>query len=274
VYDAELTFAQQRSIATYLQQFSQSAESNGLREAWDSYGIGYLTSDRIFRRHGFGTPEYQLKLFLSQIRLEIGDFILLSHPLMMDYESSTGKLGITNVLCEIIDKTPDYATGTVDLKVWDTRFMQLSNVYDMAALTDAIPDWGSATAAEKAQYMFISFWPGYYSDGTPGNVIATDASGPLVPVVLTVPSAPSGLQGMPGNTRAFLYWSESLRAASYNVKRATASGGPYTTVGSATNPFYTDTGLTNGVTYFYVVSGVNSAGEGADCTQISVTPVV
>jgi len=36
---------------------------------------------------------------------------------------------------------------------------------------------------------------------------------------------------------------------------------------------YTDTGLTNGATYYYEVSGENLMGEGPRSSQISATPV-
>lgn len=274
VYDAELTFAQKQSLAVYLQEFSQSCESSGLRLAYDSYGVAYSLADRVFRRHGFSTPEYAIGAHLNQVRLELGDSILLSHPLMLDYESETGRLGIVNILCEIVDRQPDYSSGKVTLKVWDTRFMKLAGVYKIAPLADAIPGWPSASAAQKAEYMFISFFPGFYSDGTPGNTIATDASGPVVLEALAAPPAPEGLAVVPGNAEVFLSWGESLSATSYNVKRATTSGGPYTTVGNTPEPFFTDTGLSNGTTYYYVVSALNAAGEGANSAQISATPEV
>ena len=51
------------------------------------------------------------------------------------------------------------------------------------------------------------------------------------------------------------------RPAAYNIKRSTASGGSYQLVGVTTGTNYTDTAVTNGVTYYYVVSATNSAGE-------------
>jgi fibronectin type 3 domain-containing protein len=56
------------------------------------------------------------------------------------------------------------------------------------------------------------------------------------------------------------------------VKRATVAGGPYTTVKSPSATSYTDTGLTNGTTYYYVVTAVNSAGESGNSSQVSATP--
>jgi len=75
-----------------------------------------------------------------------------------------------------------------------------------------------------------------------------------------------------GNGQVSLSWSASAAATLYYLKRATASGGPYTQISSPTATTYTDTGLTNGTTYFYVVSAYNSAGESSNSSQASATP--
>jgi len=87
-----------------------------------------------------------------------------------------------------------------------------------------------------------------------------------------VPQAPGGLTATPGNTQVSLSWNSSSGATSYNVKRSTTSGGPYTTVGSPAGTSFTDTGLTNGTPYFYVVSAVNASGESGNSTQVTATP--
>ena len=69
-----------------------------------------------------------------------------------------------------------------------------------------------------------------------------------------------------------LSWNASSEAASYNVKRSTTSGGPYTTIASPTTTSYTDTAVTNATTYYYVVSAVNAAGQSANSSQVSATP--
>jgi hypothetical protein len=58
-----------------------------------------------------------------------------------------------------------------------------------------------------------------------------------------------------------LNWSAASGATGYNVKRATANGGPYTTIANVTTTNYTDTGMSPGVTYYYVVSATNANGE-------------
>jgi alpha-galactosidase len=91
-------------------------------------------------------------------------------------------------------------------------------------------------------------------------------------VATAAPATPAGLAGFGGNGWVNLSWNPSPGAAVYQVKRASVSGGPYTTIGNPTGSFYLDTGLTNWITAYYVVSAVNSLGESANSTEIGVTP--
>ena len=106
--------------------------------------------------------------------------------------------------------------------------------------------------------------------GESGNSAEVNAK-PVAP--LQIPSVPAGVVGTAGNAQVGLTWTASSGATSYHVKRATVSGGLYTQVGAPSAAAYTDTGLTNGTTYYYVVSALNTAGESANSSQISVKPV-
>jgi fibronectin type 3 domain-containing protein len=86
------------------------------------------------------------------------------------------------------------------------------------------------------------------------------------------PAAPTNLTATPGDTVVTLTWTASTGATSYNVQRATTDGGPYTQLAAPTSPAYTDSSVTNGTTYFYVVSALNAAGESANSAQASATP--
>lgn len=108
------------------------------------------------------------------------------------------------------------------------------------------------------------------STGTSPN--STQASATPTAPVTTPPPAPSGLQATAGNGQINLSWSASTSATSYHLKRSTASGGPYTTISSPAATTFTDTGLTNGIAYFYVVSALNSTGESANSSEVSATP--
>ncbi len=88
-----------------------------------------------------------------------------------------------------------------------------------------------------------------------------------------VPPAPTGLAATPASiSRIDLSWTASPGAVSYNIKRATVSGGPYTTVAVGVNTTsHADTGLTSSTTYYYLVSALNGSGESADSAQAQAT---
>jgi hypothetical protein len=89
------------------------------------------------------------------------------------------------------------------------------------------------------------------------------------------PGAPGALTATPGNGQIGLAWTAASGAIAYRVHRGTASGGPYTTLpGNLGGTSFTDTGLTNGTTYFYVVTATNGVGEGPNSNEASATPVV
>ena len=170
-YGYEVSYEQETSLQKYRQAFEQQVQSTGLRVARGGMMLSWLLSDRIFRRHAFGPPVYKFTAQLLTLQVELGDYVWLSHPKVLDM--TTGKLGLNNVVCEVIDKQPDYSRGTVDFSLLDTRFIFVSKAYFIAAATAGIPAYPSATAAERAQYMYISSaaMGGENSDGTPGNTI-------------------------------------------------------------------------------------------------------
>ena len=87
-----------------------------------------------------------------------------------------------------------------------------------------------------------------------------------------VPAAPTGLTATSGNRSVSLSWSSVSGATSYSVKRSLTAGGPYATIASGiTNTSYINTGLSNGTTYYYVVSAVNIFSEGNNSSEVNAT---
>ncbi|MEY4917120.1 MAG: hypothetical protein RL616_1033, partial [Verrucomicrobiota bacterium] len=80
---------------------------------------------------------------------------------------------------------------------------------------------------------------------------------------------PLNLSANTNATQIFLNWTAALGATSYNVKRAFVTGGPYTKIGGVVTNSFTDTNVTNGSAYFYVVSASNLGGEGVDSAEAS-----
>jgi beta-glucanase (GH16 family) len=88
----------------------------------------------------------------------------------------------------------------------------------------------------------------------------------------TPPSAPAGLMAVPADSQVSLTWNQ-VAGSTYNVKRSLASNGPFTNIFNGlaiTN--CTDTGLTDGVTYYYVVSAVSLSCESSNSLPINATP--
>jgi len=94
--------------------------------------------------------------------------------------------------------------------------------------------------------------------------------------VLSPPSAPTGLAATVGNGTVTLTWNATGGATSYTVDRGTANGGPYSKIGTvgASPTKFKNSGLTNGTTYYYVVTGANSAGSSPNSAQVAATPIV
>lgn len=80
---------------------------------------------------------------------------------------------------------------------------------------------------------------------------------------LVVPDTPSNLTATAAAGSVNLSWAAAALATRYVVKRASASGGPYTDIGTAAAPAYSDSTSAVGVTNYYVVAAVNSVGESA-----------
>jgi hypothetical protein len=97
----------------------------------------------------------------------------------------------------------------------------------------------------------------------------------------TPPNAPTNLAATDAGTGGAinLTWTPSTSSGvtEQRVKRSTVSGGPYTlvtTIANNTTSSYGDSGLTNGTTYYYVVTAYDGtqALESANSNQSSATP--
>ena len=86
-------------------------------------------------------------------------------------------------------------------------------------------------------------------------------------------SVPTGVSATAGNAQVFLSWSPAAGATSYNVQSSTTEGGPYTSIATPTTTSYTNTGLTNGTTYYYVVSATGGINVSSNSIEVSATPV-
>jgi serine protease len=92
----------------------------------------------------------------------------------------------------------------------------------------------------------------------------------------TPPSDPSGLGATAGDGSVGLDWANNGEAdlAGYRVYRSTSSGGGYSAIsGLVAGSAYTDNGVTNGTTYYYVVTAEDSSSnESGNSNEANGTP--
>lgn len=148
--------------------------------------------------------------------------------------------------------TPDFSSDVVDL------FTVIAAPPEGQLTTETV----DATGAFR-YFRYLSPENGY------GNVAEVEfhgrLSGALAPATPAVPSAT-----MVEARAVTLAWSNVVRAERYNLKRSTASGGPYTIVASGSFTSFTDQNLSAGTMYHYVVGALNKLGE-TSSPELTVT---
>jgi len=90
-------------------------------------------------------------------------------------------------------------------------------------------------------------------------------------ITLTVYTIVNNLIVAAGDAKNIIEW-DPIQNFSYNIKRSTTSGGPYTSIATGTDTRFTDTNVSNGSTYYYVVSATNTLGENPNSSQVIATP--
>ncbi len=107
------------------------------------------------------------------------------------------------------------------------------------------------------------------SDGE--SIVSTEVSA----TPISAPDSPSNVSALGGDALITITWDSVSNATSYNLYWSTSNDVSVldTQIGSVTSP-YVHTGLTNGTTYYYVITAVNSGGESSASPEASATPQV
>jgi hypothetical protein len=90
---------------------------------------------------------------------------------------------------------------------------------------------------------------------------------------LPTPVAPASLTATAGDAKVILNWTATLGATGYNLRQSITNGEPYKIIGTNVNSLaFTNTGLTNGLMYYYTITATNSAGESDVSPQANARP--
>jgi hypothetical protein len=97
----------------------------------------------------------------------------------------------------------------------------------------------------------------------------------LEPIMGPFPDSPQGVVASVGSGSVLLTWNDFHGAATFNVYySSTSEDGPWTLFGNTASLSEIVTGLTNGTTYYFAVTGLSAGGaEGPYEETVSATPV-
>lgn len=129
----------------------------------------------------------------------------------------------------------------------------------------------SALTSGTTYYFAVTAFDTWYNEST----FSSEASALAEDV--EAPAAPTGLLVDSGDGQVSLSWTPvaATDAEGYRVYRSNTSGGPYSLISGTlvAAPAYVDAAVTNGSTYYYVVTAVDLAGnESALSAEVSGTP--
>jgi hypothetical protein len=218
------------------------------------------TSFRLTATNGISTPEAST----IYVRNATTEWALLPAPTPNNYyiislndgrrlSCTDGKLGLSPF-------------GTLGTAVqWTFSGPDSSGYYFIGNPSSSLNLYGSGTAPAITFSAIISSTE---TDNTRWRLVK-----PYQSVTIGAATTPGGLSTVAGDGTVTLGWTGSDFC--YDVYRATVSGGPYTQVATnLTSTTFTNISVADGVTYYFVVAGLNILGQQSTySTEISAQPV-
>jgi sugar lactone lactonase YvrE len=230
-----------------------------------------LTTDTIADRV-YGQKDFNSNFVNRTGQFNVTDAQSLSYPegVAVDvfgnmYSAETGNSRVLEFKNPLSSAVADFVYGQPDFSSLgcNTGGSGKPNNHNLCSARDvAIDSHGNVWVADKTNNRVIRF----------GN-----AGGPTLPPTVL---PPTGLDGTAGDGSVALHWTPSASpgAVAQHLYRSTTSGGPYSliaTFGDNTTNIYTDSTVTNGTAYYYVVTASDFADEESpNSNEIVVTPGV
>ncbi len=258
---------------TSLTQLTNTGARNGSETAWSGSGAGCSAYE----------PKPSWQLDSGCLARTVSDVSAVADPntgvWVYDTYGTHGWAiyGGTSVATPIIGAFYALAGNALGSRATPASYLYAapSALYDVTSGSDG-------SCSPTSSYLCIA-GPGYDGPtglGTPGgepDSIAAFSGTPPPPPTPTAPSAPSSLTATAGSEQVALSWTASsgYPTPTYTVERSTtnATEGFSVVASGLASTGYTNTGLTNGVTYYYRVVASNEAGTSAPSPVASATPV-
>lgn len=214
--------------------------------------------------------QHELRI-MGSYPYKIYDIPVAAAKLVIDY-TVPSEPTVTSL--STIETTPTL-TGTFDAADAESLTVTVNNTtYTLgtdAALTTSGDTWSLVipSALNPGTYEVVVT----VTDGATNS--ATDSTSSELVVTAPIPAAPEGLVATAGDGEVTLTWDAVADAASYNIYYGTSSG--VTTASGAELPGVSSgdavTGLSNGMTYYFIVTAVSTGGESTASSEVSAMPV-
>jgi fibronectin type 3 domain-containing protein/GH18 family chitinase len=196
--------------------------------------------------------------------------------------NGAGTSGYSNQATAVIPKATIPATPIFTIGVQNGVVMveQLDGIpgataYQYYRATSATGTYTKLYSGPNVTYNDTTAVPGttYFYEMTASNSAGTSPISASQSAL--VPLTPAGLKATAGSGQVVLTWNAVAGASGYNVQRGTVTGTYSWFVGSPTTNSITDTTVTNGTTYFYVVQTIAADGfsTGLFSAPASATPI-
>jgi hypothetical protein len=157
--------------------------------------------------------------------------------------------------------------------------------WDDQATTNTNQQWQFSSTGTNEYYLLNHTSSQYLSDGLPSGSNNQSVGNPMTQYTTTANAqfmlvplnavAPSSVIATAGSAQVNLSWQSNGIVTSFNIYRGTSSGGEGSTAyrTGVTAATYTDTAVTAGTTYYYVIKAVNTLGTSAPSAEVSATPL-
>ena len=182
--------------------------------------------------------------------------------------NSTGVLGL------------GFFSGAIDeARIWNRALtqgeIQTNKFSELTSGTGLLARWGLNEGSGTAVNSSVGSFTGIVKSAT--TTMPVWVTGFSMPDT-TAPDAPTGLTATPYSGGVSLSWTANIETdlAGYNIYRSATMGEPYTKINTSpiSGTTYTDSPLTNGTPYYYVVRAVDtSTNESDNSNEVSATPL-
>ena len=164
---------------------------------------------------------------------------------------------------------PEFDGGTTVLAYWGTADAGTTAANWQNVVNLGTQSAGPVSTALSGLSTAGTYYYRFYATNAYGSAWA-----PTTVTVTPPPTlAPTGVTTLAGHSQVVLSWNPVTQATSYNIKRSITSGSGYVTIGSAIGTTYTDSTVTDGTTYYYVISATNSIAETPNSDEVVAAPL-